>query len=229
MKNDFKNLLIFSIGTTIAFNLVPTLIINTTPAEDIYPKKKISNFTKADIRNYKEKLDEGIERLEFLKQNAEKFANEIGEKSISRILEESGGGEGEGESNSEFMIFFCFSSLIIGSVLKEVKKLTNIPYTPMVLIVGALIGFYHQKFGKIGDSMKTISQINPHTLMVIFIPGLLFEGAYNTHGYTFNKSKWQVLLLAGPGVVMTAFAIAYSFKYVFKYNTLSISEALVIG
>lgn len=227
MKNDFKNLLIFSIGTTIAFNLVPTLIINSTPPGDIYPKKRPSNLTQIDLKNYQEKINSGIKRLEYLKHHPQTFADNISEKSISRILEESE--KGEGESNSEFMIFFCFSSLIIGSILKEVKKKTNIPYTPMVLIVGALIGFYHQKFGKIGDSMNTISQINPHTLMVIFIPGLLFEGAYNTHGYTFNKSKWQVLLLAGPGVVMTAFAVAYSFKYVFKYNNLSISEALVIG
>jgi NhaP-type Na+/H+ or K+/H+ antiporter len=65
---------------------------------------------------------------------------------------------------------------------------------------------------------------------MIFIPGLVFEGAYNTESYTFNKSKWQVLIMAGPGVVLTSVILAYSFVYVFGYSPfMSVSEGLIIG
>jgi NhaP-type Na+/H+ or K+/H+ antiporter len=65
---------------------------------------------------------------------------------------------------------------------------------------------------------------------MIFIPGLVFEGAYNTDGYTFNKSKWQVLMLAGPGVVLSSVFIACALIYLFGYGeSLSMSEALLIA
>lgn len=166
-------------------------------------------------------INNKIEKLTYLRTKIENNP-----ASIERILENSK--DHDVAAQSLTLTFFCFSSLIIGTILKEVKNRTNIPYTPMVLIVGALIAYYHNKLGKLGESMKEVSNIDPHTLLVIFIPGLLFEGSYNTHGYTFNKSKWQVLMLAGPGVIVTALLLAYSFKYLFFYN-LTISEALVIG
>ena len=88
------------------------------------------------------------------------------------------------------IILFAFSTLLIGSVLKEVKKTTNIPNTPMVLIAGGFLGYYSHRLPLIGHAIKSVTQIDPHTLLMIFIPGLVFEGAYNTDGYTFNKSKW---------------------------------------
>jgi len=125
------------------------------------------------------------------------------------------------------MIFFIFICLFAGAIFKEIKKKTNIPYTPMVLIFGLVIGYYDTQLGFFGEAVSLVNKIDPHTLLMIFIPGLIFEGAYNTDGYVFNKSKWQVLIMAGPGVLITSFILAYSFVYLFGYEAhLTVSEAL---
>ena len=142
----------------------------------------------------------------------------------------SGGHHAHEISDGGKIILFTFVTLLLGAILKEIKKKTNIPYTPMILIIGLLAGLNAEHLGIIGESVKLVNAIDPHTLLMIFIPGLIFEGAYNTHGYVFSKSKWQVLIMAGPGVLITSFILAYAFVYLFGYaGHLTVSEALVIG
>lgn len=126
------------------------------------------------------------------------------------------------------VVFFVFTSLIIGVILKQIKKMTSIPLSPMLLIVGLILGFLCNRLGFLGDTVRLINDIEPHSLLMIFIPGLVFEGAYNTDPYVFGKSKWQVLMLAGPGVVLCAFVLAWGLIKLFGYK-ISFSEALVIG
>jgi hypothetical protein len=59
----------------------------------------------------------------------------------------------------------------------------------MVLFAGAFLSYYSNSLPYIGEAIESVTEIDPHTLLMIFIPGLVFEGAYNTDGYTFNKSK----------------------------------------
>jgi NhaP-type Na+/H+ or K+/H+ antiporter len=59
-----------------------------------------------------------------------------------------------------------------------------------VLIAGGFLGYYSEDIPLIGHAIERVTEIDPHTLLMIFIPGLVFEGSYNTDGYTFNKSKW---------------------------------------
>ena len=59
-----------------------------------------------------------------------------------------------------------------------------------MLIAGGFLGYYSEDIPLIGHAIERVTEIDPHTLLMIFIPGLVFEGSYNTDGYTFNKSKW---------------------------------------
>jgi NhaP-type Na+/H+ or K+/H+ antiporter len=157
----------------------------------------------------------------------------------SEVSEEEGGeheaSENESEEHSHHIgaggkiVFFILTTLFIGCVLKEIKKKTNIPFTPMILIVGLIMGFYSKKLMFLGECTQLINSIDPHSLLMIFIPGLVFEGAYNTDAYVFSKSKWQVLIMAGPGVLITSFILAWAFTDLFNYSSISFSEALVIG
>ena len=59
--------------------------------------------------------------------------------------------------------------------------------------------------------------IDPHGILLIFIPILIFEAAYNTDLYFFKKEFKQVLLLAGPGVAIGAVILGVVFHYVLGY------------
>lgn len=136
----------------------------------------------------------------------------------------------EENENGPQLILFTFVSLMVACILKEIKKKLHIPFSPMMLTVGILWGLFHSHLYKFGEAVELVNSIDPHALLYIFIPGLVFEGAYNTDGYVLGKSKWQILLLAGPGVLVTTGALAFGLYSIFGYGEdLSIQQTLVIG
>jgi NhaP-type Na+/H+ or K+/H+ antiporter len=119
---------------------------------------------------------------------------------------------------------------MIGSILREVKKHTGIPYTPMLMSTGIILGYFADQMGVFGNAVKLFYSMDPHVILYIYIPGLIFEGAYNTDGYIMSKSKWQIILLAGPGVLLTTFALALAFNYILGYSSdVTFGEAVVLG
>lgn len=120
------------------------------------------------------------------------------------------------------VVLFVFVGLFLGAILKEVKKKVNIPYSPMLMGIGIILGYFYKSLGMYGESIEVIVGIDPHSMLMVFIPGLVFEGAYNSDGYVLNKIKWQILLLAGPGVLITSVILAYGLKFIFRYQELSI-------
>lgn len=125
---------------------------------------------------------------------------------------------------------YILGGLLLGGILREIKKKLTIPYSPLVLGVGIIIGLVHQELGYFGDIVKLVNNIDPHALLLIFIPALVFESAYNTDGYVMSKSKWQVAMLAGPGVLLSSVCIAFFLRYcLFYQDDLTIWESLVIG
>ena len=52
-----------------------------------------------------------------------------------------GASEGSHESeNGPTIIFFVIIGLLIGTFIREISKRTKIPYTPMVLLIGIILG-----------------------------------------------------------------------------------------
>jgi len=62
------------------------------------------------------------------------------------------------------------------------------------------------------------------------LPALIFESAFNADGFILNRSKWQILMMAGPGVLVTSGLISLILRFVLDYkDTLDWQQSLVIG
>lgn len=184
----------------------------------------------SEILHSKQNSGSSIKRA--LEEGAAPTNSKGGQSAPSESSQEHDSGHGDGIHISEggWITMFSIMALFLGAVLREVKKKTNIPYTPMVLSMGLLIGYFAEHIIHISDSVRFVNSIDPHTMLMIFIPTLVFESSYNSNGYTFSKSKWQILLMAGPGVLLTALSVAFGLLYIFRYDgELSLSECLVIG
>ena len=108
--------------------------------------------------------------------------------------------------------------------------MTRIPYTPLLLVTGIILGGYTDKLGVFGQGLEIILGIDPHGILLIFIPILVFEAAYNTDLYFFKKEFYQVLTLAGPGVAVGAIFLAVVFNYILGYSEeFNIYGALTFG
>ncbi|EMS54652.1 Sodium/hydrogen exchanger 8 [Triticum urartu] len=70
---------------------------------------------------------------------------------------------------------------------------------------------------KIG-SIVTWANINPDLLLAAFLPALLFESAFSMEAHQIKKCMAQMLLLAGPGVLMSTFLLGTALKLTSPYD-----------
>ncbi len=89
----------------------------------------------------------------------------------------------------------CFTGLII-------KKLVVIPYTISLVIMGLVISFLHF------DIAENI-HITKEIVFLIFLPPLLFQGAYHLQLDELKQNFVPILLNSIPGVIISTFIIGF--------------------
>lgn len=163
-------------------------------------------------------------------------------KSITMEIQRSLNSEEEPSSRSETVpggfhvtfeaqvVFWIIFGLLIGYVEKLVSKYTKIPYSPMLLVTGVFLSYFDGSLSLIGHVTELVLEINPHGILQIFIPTLIFESGLNMNFHVFKRNFWQIILLAYPGVVITAILNAFIFNYILNYRTdLPFSGAMTLG
>jgi len=90
--------------------------------------------------------------------------------------------------------------MALGICAREFSKRTGFPYTPLLIILGAVLGGA-PIWGYMTDSADWMMKIDPHAILIILLPILIFESSYNCHIEVFTKNFWQVILIVGPGVL----------------------------
>ena len=64
--------------------------------------------------------------------------------------------------NDNFSAFlWVFITLILGALLRHLNKKFKVPYTPSLLFVGLLWGYFYAYLGIIGRAASYMSAINP--------------------------------------------------------------------
>ena len=87
-----------------------------------------------------------------------------------------------------FVILFAIASLV--AIL---ARRARVPYTVALVVVGLLIGALH---------VVEAPRLTKELLFTIFLPGLVFEAAYNTHASELRATWRTIATLAIPGVVI---------------------------
>lgn len=128
------------------------------------------------------------------------------------------------------MALFLFVCMLLGQLFKHVAAWAKIPYTTLLTVLGVFMGIYHQSLGRLGLALEVWSQISPQLLLLLFLPALIFESAFNSDWHTFKVSLPQVLLLAGPMLLLETFLSALMMRYILGYaGEFTWSAALMFG
>ena len=69
--------------------------------------------------------------------------------------------------------------MVLGLFLKLIGIKTGIPYTLIITLMGGVIGFFVDKFGKVGCGIVSWSNMGAHDILLVFLPALIFESAFN--------------------------------------------------
>lgn len=89
--------------------------------------------------------------------------------------------------------------LVVTLAVALVARRLRLPYTLVLVVVGLLIGFAH--------ILPTV-RLEPNVVLVIFLPALLFEGAWSAEVAVLRASWLPVFLLAVPGLAVSLAVVA---------------------
>ena len=95
--------------------------------------------------------------------------------------------------------------LLLGLIFRQIKQ---IPYTVLLLLGGYVFDIIIQKmvevelFKQEPEFYQLIAKLDPHVILFVFLPALIFESAFYTNMHVFLKQFSNVLLMAVPGVML---------------------------
>ena len=92
--------------------------------------------------------------------------------------------------------------LIVTLIVALLARLLRVPYTLLLVIVGFLVGIV----GLL--SFLPHEHLDPNVVLYIFIPALLFEGAWNADLDRLEAEWLPIILLAIPGMVLSLLVVA---------------------
>ena len=95
----------------------------------------------------------------------------------------------------EFLILLLIVTLIVALLSRRLR----VPYTLLLVIVGFLVGIL---------PFITYEHIDPNLILYVFIPALLFEGAWNAEIDRLVADWLPIVLLAIPGMALSLLVVA---------------------
>jgi NhaP-type Na+/H+ or K+/H+ antiporter/CRP-like cAMP-binding protein len=153
--------------------------------------------------------------------------------------------EHEGDHTGGLMFLMCVC-LVVGWIWRKLEHFVGncdlcghsipsvVPFTVLLLFSGMAIGALNtvierSDFGGLGYSIDYWREKDPHYLMYLFLPPLIFSSAHHVDFHVLRRSLGHILYLAGPGVVISTALTATFVKYVFFTYGWSWEVALTFG
>ncbi|KAG2622513.1 hypothetical protein PVAP13_3NG262700 [Panicum virgatum] len=135
-----------------------------------------------------------------------------------------------GEPEPDDAVLFVGVSLVLGIASRHLLRGTRVPYTVALLVLGVALGSLEygtqHGLGKLGAGIR--ASINPDLLLAVFLPALLFESSFSMEIHQIKRCMAQMVLLAGPGVVLSTFLLGSAVKLTFPYDW-SWKTSLLLG
>lgn len=145
-------------------------------------------------------------------------------------------GHGEGHHHDYETLVFLFCGVTFGTAVLLITmhpKLHNLQFTVVMFVLGAFFSFLAEtqvakESGMLIRSFHTWNNMDPHLILFVFLPALLFGDAMSIDTHVAKRCMWQCLFLAGPGVIMGAGLSALFVYYVLPWG-FSFSTSLTVG
>eukprot|EP00755_Sulcionema_specki_P019112 Sspe_Gene.68610::Locus_40452_Transcript_2_3_Confidence_0.333_Length_3791::g.68610::m.68610 len=127
-------------------------------------------------------------------------------------------------------LLVLFGTFALGAFVRYWCLGTRVPFTVVMFIVGIAYG----AMGKVGkgtnwDTYMKLADMDPHLILYIFLPVLIFESAFAMEIPVFKKVVWQCVIMAGPGLMIAATLTGLVAKIAFTDYPWSFPACLLFG
>ncbi|MEH2450130.1 Na+/H+ antiporter [Nostoc sp.] len=131
------------------------------------------------------------------------------------VLESATGEVVIAEQLKQFLLVLCVS-LGVATLPQIFSWLRRIPYTLLLVIVGLGLAFVNVR----------LVNLSPQLILLIFLPPLLFEAAWNLKWSNLKQDLLPICLYAVVGVVISIAGVAFGLH---QFAGLELSIALLVG
>ena len=98
------------------------------------------------------------------------------------------------------VINLLIAFFFLGSIARShFIKRTKIPYTVVMLVFGMILGIAHNKIENWSEGTLAVTAwttMDPHLLLYVFLPPLIFSSAFDTDFHIFRRAFFQILVIA---------------------------------
>ncbi|XP_026458360.1 sodium/hydrogen exchanger 8-like isoform X2 [Papaver somniferum] len=119
-------------------------------------------------------------------------------------------------------ILFFGLCMVLGIGSRHLCRGTKLPYTVALLFIGVGLGSLefgsNHGLGKLGEGIRLWASISPDLIFAVFLPALLFESSFLMEVHQIKRCIGQMLILAGPGVLLSTVCLGSAMKFAFPYN-----------
>ncbi|RDH44311.1 cation:proton antiporter [Zooshikella ganghwensis] len=122
------------------------------------------------------------------------------------------------------ILIFVSLALIIGAGVRSLVKSIQLPYTVCLLTIGLCLGYLErigitEQYAPLLDkTLALVAGVDPHLILFLFLPTLVFESAFSLEVHLFRRIFAQIALLAVPGLVIATTLTASLAKWMFPWD-----------
>ena len=125
---------------------------------------------------------------------------------------------------------WLFVALLLSCLVINIRHQVRIPTSALMMLAGIFLRTVGQYLGMLESAVQVMDEIEAETIMLIFIPALIFECAFSTEWYTFKRELGQIVLLATTAVVIASILTAVVVRYILSFHDeFTWYEALMLG
>lgn len=144
-------------------------------------------------------------------------------------------------------LFFIIIAVIIGALTRFFFQKSPLPFTVVLLLIGLLLGVLGRfdylsvfeingvafDFSFMDRSIDWAANIDPHLLLYVFLPILIFEAAFAMDVHVFKKTFVNSTIMAVPGIIvaiiLTALFVVGIYYFGFGLGKWNWTIALLFG
>jgi len=126
--------------------------------------------------------------------------------------------------NGVLILMFIVLSLLLGALVKSLSKLLTSPYSVILLLIGLGVGLLSRtehaqtSWPYLGAALHELASVDPHLILLLFLPTLIFESAFAMETHLFKRMFSQIAILAVPGLILTTTLTAVLAFYLFPWQ-----------
>jgi NhaP-type Na+/H+ or K+/H+ antiporter len=144
-------------------------------------------------------------------------------------------------------LFFIIIAVIIGAATRYLFQKSVLPFTVILLLIGIALGVLGRfnyldiydigsiklNFSFLDQSIDWAANIDPHIMLYVFLPILIFEAAFAMDVHVFKKTFVNATIMAVPGIivaiVLTALLVVGLIYFNFGLEKWNWTIALLFG